>query len=160
MRTKRLEEALPRSFEVALVNNQMNKIDRAGLWTVLAIAWMALIYALSDRFAGDFEGAGEATSWLPFATTVAHVGLYFVLSGFVLRALLLARRGSIGLIAYTTVFIALIYGVLDEVHQSGVEGRASEVGDVVADVFGAVLVVVFWFLVRKYRAGSSNQSNE
>ena len=121
---------------------------------------MGMIYALSDRPGGDFDGVDEATTWLPFATTIAHVGLYFVLSGFVLRALVLARRLSVGLTAYTSVFVALVYGVLDEVHQSGVEGRESEVGDVVADVFGAVLVVVFWFFLRKYWAGFSSQANE
>jgi VanZ family protein len=59
------------------------------------------------------------------------------------------------LITYATVLAALVYGVLDEIHQSNVEGRASEAGDVVADVFGAVLVVVFWFLFRKFRTDSN-----
>jgi VanZ family protein len=58
------------------------------------------------------------------------------------------------------VFVALVYGVLDEIHQKGVEGRASEAIDVVADVFGAVLVVVFWFLVKRYRAKSDERSSE
>ena len=59
-----------------------------------------------------------------------------------------------------TVFVALVYGVLDEIHQSGVEGRASEVEDVVADVFGAVLIVVFWFFLKRYRASSGEQASE
>ena len=109
------------------------------------MAWMAVIYALSDRPAGDFEGTGEATSWLPFATSIAHIGLYFVLSVFVFRTLASLRRLGSGMTAYLTVFAAFVYGVLDEVHQSNVEGRSSEAGDVVADVFGAVLAVVFWF---------------
>ena len=129
----------------------MNKFDRPWLWALLAIAWMALIYALSDKPAEDYEGASNATSGLPFATTIVHIGLYFILSLFVLRTLVLLRPVSTGLIAYSTIFVALIYGILDEIHQSNVEGRASEAGDVVADVFGAVLIVVFWFLLRKYR---------
>ena len=132
----------------------MQSVDRAWVWAVLAVGWMGLIYALSDRPGSSYEGAAEATSWLPLATTVAHVGLYFVLSAFVLRALLLLRPVAEGLIAYSTVLVALVYGILDEVHQSGVEGRVSEVVDVVADVFGAVLVVVFWFFLRRYRANS------
>jgi VanZ family protein len=132
----------------------VKKLDRAWLWALFAIAWMALIYALSDRPGSTYEGASEATSWLPFATVIAHVGLYFVLSVFVLRTFVLLRPVAEGLIAYSTIFVALIYGVLDEIHQSNVEGRASEVVDVVADVFGAVVVVVFWFLLKKYRTGS------
>jgi VanZ family protein len=136
----------------------LNKLDRTWLWAVLAIAWMALIYALSDRPASGYEGVGGLLSWLPFASVIAHIGLYFVLSAFVLRTLVLVRPVSEALIAYSTIFIALVYGVLDEIHQSNVEGRASEVIDVVADVFGAVLVVVFWFLIKKYRSRSSTRT--
>ncbi|MDG0866598.1 VanZ family protein [Candidatus Lucifugimonas marina] len=57
------------------------------------------------------------------------------------------------------MFVAPVYGILDELHQSNVEGRTSEVIDVVADVFGAVLVVVFWFLIRTYRSGSGSDSD-
>jgi VanZ family protein len=121
---------------------------------------MGVIYALSDRPADDFDGAADATLWLPFATTIAHVGLYLVLSAFVLRTLVLWRPVSEGLIGYSTVFFAFVYGVLDEVHQSKVEGRASEVGDVAADVFGAVVVVVVWFFVKKYRQTVQDDSSD
>jgi len=133
----------------------MTKLDRTWLWALLAIVWMALIYSLSDKPTSAYEGASEATAGLPFATTIAHIGLYFILSLFVLRTLILLRPVTTGLIAYATVLVALVYGVLDEIHQSNVEGRASEAGDVVADVFGAVLVVVFWFLFRKFRTDSN-----
>ena len=133
----------------------MTKLDRTWLWALLAIVWMALIYWLSDKPASDYEAASEATSWLPLASTITHVGLYFTLSVFVLRTLVLLRPVSIGLIAYSTVFVALVYGILDEIHQSNVEGRRSEAVDVVADVFGAVLVVVLWFLFKRYRSKSS-----
>jgi VanZ family protein len=131
------------------------KLDRVWLWALLAIAWMALIYSLSDKPASDYEGASEATAAIPFATTIVHIGLYFILSLFVLRTFVLLRPITTGLVAYATVLVALVYGVLDEIHQSNVEGRASEAGDVVADVFGAVLVVVFWFLLKRYRSNSS-----
>lgn len=133
----------------------MTKLDRTWLWALLAIVWMALIYWLSDKPASDYEGASEATSWLPLASNIVHVGLYFILSVFVLRALVLLRPVSIGLIAYSTVFVALVYGILDEIHQSNVKGRRSEAVDVVADVFGAVLIVVLWFLLKRYRSKSS-----
>ncbi len=137
-------------------------LDRPWFWGLLSVAWMAVIYGLSDRPAGDYEGVGGFLSWLPFAGTVAHVGLYFVLSVFVLRTLVSIKRITIGLGVYLTLFVALVYGLLDELHQLDVAGRASEVGDVVADVFGAVLVVVFWFgakrirRMRRVRAGRRN----
>ena len=73
-------------------------------------------------------------------------------------ALNFVRLGS-GMSAYLTLFAALVYGVLDESHQSGVAGRSSEVADVVADVFGAALAVVFWFgLTRLWRTRSGKRS--
>jgi len=131
------------------------RLDRTWLWALLAVVWMTLIYSLSDKPASDYEGAGDLLSWLPFASTIVHIGLYFTLSLFVLRTLTLLKPVTTGLVAYATVLVALVYGVLDEIHQSNVEGRASEAGDVVADVFGAVLVVVFWFLLKRYRSKSS-----
>ena len=139
----------------------VNRLDHPWLWGLLSVAWMAVIYALSDRPAGDYEGVGGALSWLPFAGTIAHIGLYFVLSVFVFRTIstLNSKRLGPGLTAYLTVFAALVYGVLDEIHQRSVAGRSSEVADVVADVFGAVLAVVFWFGTKRLqRARSGNRS--
>ena len=131
------------------------RLDRPWLWGLLSVAWMAVIYALSDRPSVDYEGVSGATSWLPFAGMIAHIGLFFVLSSFVLRTITTTKRLSSGMTAYLTLFTALAYGVLDELHQSNVEGRASEAGDVAADIFGAALVVVLWFGLRKYRSGTS-----
>ncbi|HIF72601.1 MAG TPA: hypothetical protein EYQ61_08620 [Dehalococcoidia bacterium] len=138
----------------------MKRLDRVWLWAVLSLVWMGVIYWLSDQPAGDYGDANRWFDWLPYTGTFAHIGLYCVLSVLALRTLMLLRPVSEGLIAYSTVFVAFVYGVLDEIHQKSVEGRASEAIDVVADVFGSVLVVVFWFLVKRYRARPSEQSSE
>jgi VanZ family protein len=127
----------------------ITKLDRPGLWGLLAIVWMAIIYVLSDTPGADYESLKDSTSWLPAATFFAHTALYFVLSVFVLRFLIVLKRLPIGLMAYMTVFVATAYGMLDELHQSNIEGRASEGGDVLVDLFGAVLVVVLWFALRQ-----------
>ena len=85
--------------------------------------------------------------------------LYFVLSVLVLRTLVLLRSVTENLRAYSTIFVTLVYGVLDEFHQSDVDGRTSEAIDVVADVSGAVLVVVFWFFLKRYRARPANNAD-
>jgi VanZ family protein len=137
----------------------MAKLDRAWIWALLAVGWMAFIYALSDRPSGDFDDANDAVRWLPFASVIVHTALYFILSVFVLRAFLLLRPVTEGLIAYSTIFVALVYGLLDEFHQSSIEGRSSEVIDVVADVSGAVLVVVFWFFLKRFRDRSAKDDD-
>ena len=130
----------------------MVKLDRAWIWAISSLSWMAFIYALSDRPAGDFDDANYVVSWLPLASVVVHIALYFVLCVLVLTTLVLLRAVTEGLVAYSTIFVAFMYGVLDEFHQSGVDGRVSEAIDVVADVSGAVLVVGFWFFLKRYRA--------
>lgn len=110
---------------------------------------MALIYTLSDMPAKDFENTRNIVTWLPFANSLVHIVLFMVLSVFVLRTLVLSRLVSEPLIAYLTIFVALTYGILDEMHQSSIEGRTSEAIDVVSDIFGSALIVVFWLLLKK-----------
>ncbi|MCH8909943.1 MAG: VanZ family protein [Chloroflexi bacterium] len=137
----------------------VTKLDRPWFWGLLSVVWMAVIYGLSDRPGSDYEGVGGFLSWLPFAGTIAHIGLYFVLSVFVFRTIVATKRLALGMSVYLTLFAALVYGALDELHQSNVAGRSSEVADVVADVFGAVLAVVFWFsLKRLWRTWSGKRS--
>ena len=112
--------------------------------------WMGVIYYLSDQPIRDFDNVNEAVKWLTFATLIVHVTLYLILSGLVLRMLIRVNLLSQALIGYTTILWAFIYGVLDEIHQSGIEGRSSEIIDVIADGFGALIVVIFWFLQKKY----------
>ncbi|MEC9292828.1 MAG: VanZ family protein [Chloroflexota bacterium] len=128
----------------------MKHIDQPWLWGSLSIAWMAFIYTLSDTPAKDFDVARSTIKWLPFANSLVHIGLFMVLSVFVLRTLVLSRLVSQPLIAYLTIVITSAYGILDEIHQSKIEGRTSETIDVVSDIFGSILIVVFWLLLKKF----------
>ena len=132
----------------------MSKVDAWWSWLALSIMWMGVIYALSDRPAGDFNQVMIAVSYLPFASTFIHIALYLILSIFVLRTLVLTNSIPTGLKIYLTLFVAFVYGILDEFHQSNIKGRSSEVNDVAADVFGAVLVVLFWYAYKiKHKTG-------
>ena len=124
-------------------------VDQPWLWGSLTIGWMALIYTLSDMPAKDFDSTRNIVTWLPFANSLVHIGLFMVLSVFVLRTLVLSRLVSEPLTACLTIFVALTYGILDEMHQSSIEGRTSEAIDVVSDIFGSALIVVFWLLLKK-----------
>ena len=138
----------------------MSKVDVWWSWLALSIMWMGVIYALSDRPAGDLNQVMIAVSYLPFASTFSHIALYLILSIFVLRTLILANSLPTGLKIYLTLFVALVYGILDEFHQSNIKGRSSEVNDVIADVFGAVLVVLFWYAYKiKHKTGVARTSD-
>ena len=145
---------------VQLGKLSIKHVDQPWLWGSLTIGWMALIYTLSDMPAKDFDSTRNIVTWLPFANSLVHIGLFMVLSVFVLRTLVLSRLVSEPLTAYLTIFVALTYGILDEMHQSRIEGRASEAIDVVADIFGSVLIVIFWLLLKKFPSKTQKNGNQ
>jgi len=125
-------------------------VNNPLLWAVLTALWMFVIYALSDRPAEDFNS--DSVSWIPFADKFVHVALYAILSVFSLRTFSSVKAMAKHYAIFATLLLAVLWGVLDEVHQSEVPGRSSEISDVVADGFGAVLVVVIWFVFSRYQS--------
>jgi len=120
------------------------------VWAVLTALWMFVIYALSDRPADDFNS--DSVSWIPLADKFVHVALYAILSVLSLRTFVSVKAMAKHYAIFATLLLAVVWGVLDEVHQSEVPGRSSEISDVVADGFGAVLVVVIWFVFNRYQS--------
>ena len=121
---------------------------------------MALIYALSDIPAKDFDNVSSAVTRLPFTNSLVHIGLFMVLSVFVLRIFVLSRLVSEPLIVYLTIFVAFVYGIFDEMHQSNIEGRTSEAIDVVSDIFGSTVIVVFWLVIKKIPVKTQKNGNQ
>ncbi|MCR9247790.1 MAG: VanZ family protein [bacterium] len=89
----------------------------------------------------------------------AHVVAYFALGGAWLLTLL--GRGGEVFAAWTTrlvaatIALAVLYGVVDEVHQAYVPGRHSSFWDMASDAVGAVLGVAFvaWLTSGEARRG-------
>ncbi len=118
----------------------------------LALAWgpallvMAGIWVLSSSAA-----PGVPIDRLPFRDRGAHFLAYGTLAFFVARAAL--RTGHtrrLGVWAFA-VHTALLWGLLDEVHQAFVPGRSPDVIDLAADGLGAsvgalVRVLASWRL--------------
>lgn len=78
---------------------------------------------------------------------IAHLAVYGVLSWTVILAFsaeIRERRKS--LVFAAALVIPIIYGISDEYHQSFIAGRSSELGDLVADGLGPLLVSLIWFL--------------
>ncbi len=113
---------------------------------IAAVAWMALIFALSSlpgsAVPGRFGNAG-------------HFLLYAVLGG--LYSLALPRSWRPWTAAMTAVVFASLYGASDEFHQSFVPGRTPDVMDWAIDTagaFSAAVAVLFWRLRRTKRHGA------
>ncbi|MCG2701148.1 MAG: epoxyqueuosine reductase QueH [Candidatus Falkowbacteria bacterium] len=111
--------------------------------TLLPIAWMGLIFILSDIPTGYFpESAAN------FQQIAAHVFLYFVLALLIIIAILSWNpKAKMINAALISVAISVLYGISDEYHQGFVYGRFVSFADLFFDFFGACLIVVFYLVI-------------
>jgi VanZ family protein len=117
---------------------------RDWVWRAIpAIAWMALIFALSSQD-GVPQPRGLSSVMLPI---VAHLALYGVLAILLLRVFQRGGRPTRSAMVAAVVAAAL-YGVTDEFHQSYVPGRDSSVFDLFVNTVGATIAVIVWSHVR------------
>ena len=111
------------------------------LRVVPMLACMGIIFFLSHQPGDDLD-----LSLFPNSDKLAHLAVYAVLSGTVIVAFSAGiRRSRRGLVFAAALVIPVLFGISDEYHQGFVVGRSSEVGDLVADSLGALLVSLFWF---------------
>lgn len=110
-------------------------MSRRRLWAPPALL-AGVIFVLSSI--SQVPGAGYVSDKL------AHLTVFGLLCLLTLRA----THGGIRPLslgpAAASFLLVLLWGVLDEVHQSFVPGRFSSAGDVVADALGAALAIVVW----------------
>lgn len=101
-------------------------------------AHMALIYYLSSRSSFPVE----VPPWAFYADKIVHAVIFGMLGLLFLRAWLQGKWQKINLrVSCITIVFVLFYGISDEVHQMFVPNRQPSIGDIVADVFGGILVV-------------------
>ncbi|MFH0823112.1 MAG: VanZ family protein [Pseudomonadota bacterium] len=87
------------------------------------------------------------------ADKAAHVGMYFFLGLFISRYLLVSLNLMSGWVVLLTGALCLSFGVFDEIHQGYVDGRSTEMADLMADLLGGLLgaaVLAGWYgLIRR-----------
>ena len=106
-------------------------MKRVIRWTA-ALAWAGVIFYLSSR-------TWSGPPLFPHADKVIHAFLYAVLGVLFVWALRgTALRGR-AMIFPLAASMALIYGALDELHQSFVPGRDPSAADLLFDGIGGVL---------------------
>jgi VanZ family protein len=133
-----------------LIPVTLNRLRLAS--TVLTVAWVALIYYLSDQPGQDIPPL------FPMEDKLQHLLAYGVL-GFL--ALGTQRPGASGyrITDYWKIAaLVALYGVLDEFHQSFVPGRDADAFDVLADATGGLLGTgVLFYVVRRICLVQSRQ---
>lgn len=108
-----------------------------------ALAWMALIFALSAQSKTDLPDYGMFDL---FVKKTAHLVAYGTL------ALLLAwalggRRHWVGIV----LLLTLLYAISDELHQTMVPGRNGRWYDVAIDMVGASLALVGLMVLQRWQ---------
>lgn len=130
-----------------MAGEQPAEIRRRVRWVRLlpALLWQALIWLLSSR---PWPGAGGFLSrlWLELpewvrgvlpADKVVHAAFYAILAW--LWAAGLPRRRRVA----AAWLLTSAWGALDEVHQSYVPGRTADPWDLLADMTGAALALLW-----------------
>ena len=104
---------------------------------------MLLIFVISS-----FEVQVPGVQYIPLRDKGIHFVEYAVLGWLCAAA---ASRSWPSASALRTVafavFISVLWGVSDEIHQALVPGRSSELADVIADLVGSIAGATSWHLI-------------
>ncbi len=102
--------------------------------------FMGIIFFLSHQ-----PGSNLSLPSFPGADKIAHAVAYGLLAALVLRALSpRLRRQYPERAAGLSLFICVVYGISDEIHQAFIPGRDASLGDLAADAAGAAIVCAIW----------------
>lgn len=138
------------------------------------LLWMLLIFLLSSETAAESSAtSGGLSRWL-FSTFFpkfnemsafrqqeiiesfsfiirksAHLSLYAILGVFASLSVLSNGRGNLLFEGILSFSISILYAATDEFHQLFVSGRSGEVRDFFIDSSGALIGVLFTFLIYK-----------
>jgi len=103
-----------------------------------ALVWMGIIFYFSSR---QTTGIGGDSYWLRFfilkSFHLIEYALLFILINFAINSKI------------NSIFIAYLYGVSDEIHQSFIPGRTSKFTDTLIDLLGifiGLLILKFIFI--------------
>jgi len=119
--------------------------------STLLILFCCFIFWLSD------QSTLPTPLKFPYQDKVMHMGGYFILTAFTVRAFRHLQL-SYGLFLASCLMFSSLYGVSDEWHQSFVPNRLSDFNDWLADTVGAILLLTLYHFYRK-KNKSTNFSN-
>ena len=116
-------------------------------WWIVTILYMGLIFYLSSLSYVGWELEIERELFKGYTTSMAvkHVVEYFIL-GFLLFLSLRKSKIDIFQSYVGTLFAGVVYGVLDEVHQSFVPFRVMSLEDMLVNSLGVFIGTMVFLL--------------
>lgn len=79
---------------------------------------------------------------------IYHISIFFIFSFFLMLALVRGRDKRFFIVG---ILGAIGYGIIDEIHQYFVPGRASSLGDVFLDSVGVIFAFMIYFILIESR---------
>ncbi|MDP2209292.1 MAG: VanZ family protein [Bacteroidota bacterium] len=91
---------------------------------------------------------------------IAHVCVFFIFGILILRSLYHRNKtiNSKKQIAMLTVVFVVSFGIFDELFQSIIPGRTSDIYDLVADAVGGILAVSFFNFINRYARNKNGRT--
>ena len=127
----------------------MNKFIVSFPYWVPTVLWMGVIFFLSTLPESATPGRGIISD------KVCHAAEYFVLAFLILFALQRTTQFRFFTSFWITFTWVAVYGLSDEIHQLFVPTRQFDVGDLLADVCGVVvLFFILWVLQKSGERGA------
>ena len=111
------------------------------------VAWILAVITMVFIFYISSLSVISALSSLPYRAEIYHIGIYFVLTLFMMIAL--SEGGVKKHLFLWAILFTFIYAVSDELHQIFVPGRDPSISDVLLDSIGISISGLFYFLRHK-----------
>lgn len=118
------------------------------------IAWLitlfiaVIIFYMSSR---TFEGVPLAG--VSINSYLYHLVIFFLFSFFLSMSVVKGRQKERIL---AVILISIVYGIFDEFHQLFVQGRSSDIRDVLLDSVGSLISISFYFIIISLRKPYKN----
>ncbi|MEI7811876.1 MAG: VanZ family protein [Ignavibacteria bacterium] len=125
----------------------LEKNKRTLVYFPLVIYWIMLLMLTSIP--------GQSTPDFGISDKIEHAVAYMILT--VLLCLTYQFQGKFKMLYRSpfvwTIATVALYGALDEIHQLFIPGRSCDIMDWMADITGAVLGLIFVYIIKHYSRG-------
>lgn len=125
----------------------MSNLKRIIIYHFPPFIWALLIMIASSIPADQLPNV-QIFGW----DKIAHVCVFFIFGILILRSLYHRNKPIISKkqIAILTLVFVVSFGIFDEIFQSIIPGRTSDIYDLIADAVGGILAVSFFNFINFY----------
>ena len=114
-------------------------------WSATFIIAVAIFIISSISFSAVVAGSSGIRA------IIYHVSAFFFLALFLFISLINGKKRPF--LIFLAFFVAVIYGISDEIHQYFVPGRFLSVSDILFDTIGIFYAFMIYFISIEYRNG-------